>query len=166
MRGQAVERCGAKNGRRRDGSRSENEPLMNTERRGSNRLTRSSYVASPLRILAEMRKHPGGSGVNMAMFAAVPPDSSRCSAFISLTPSLFRWRHTRKPTAVASMASRSQIRWHVCQRANGNPLTSLFVQVDLRGTRKKRMRGTSQPIPIPKFLDQESAPATAVAGFQ
>jgi len=87
MRGQAVERCGAKNGRRRDESRSENEPLMNTERRGSNRLTRSSYVASPLRILAEMRKHPGGSGVNMAMSAAVQPDRSRCSAFNSTAPS-------------------------------------------------------------------------------
>jgi hypothetical protein len=37
-------------------------------------------------MLAEMREQPGGSGVNMATFAAVQPDSSRCSAFISMYP--------------------------------------------------------------------------------
>jgi hypothetical protein len=40
------------------------------------------YIASSLRMLAEMREQPGGSGVNMAMFAAVLPDRSRwCIAF-------------------------------------------------------------------------------------
>jgi hypothetical protein len=39
-------------------------------------------VARPLRIVAEMRKHPGGSGMNMATSTALQPDRSRwCIAF-------------------------------------------------------------------------------------
>lgn len=37
-------------------------------------------------MIAEMRKHPGGSGVNMAMFAAVPPNCSRCSISMAFAP--------------------------------------------------------------------------------
>jgi hypothetical protein len=43
-----------------------------------------SYDGNPLPILAEMREQPGGSGVNMATFPTVQPDSSRCSATIAL----------------------------------------------------------------------------------
>ena len=37
-------------------------------------------------MLAEMREHPGGSALNLAMFAAVQPGSLRCSAFIERVP--------------------------------------------------------------------------------
>jgi hypothetical protein len=39
-----------------------------------------------VRMLAEMRKHPGGSELNVATFAAVQPGSLRCSAFIERAP--------------------------------------------------------------------------------
>jgi hypothetical protein len=36
-----------------------------------------------VRIVAEMRKHPGGRELNLAMFATVQPGSLRCSAFMA-----------------------------------------------------------------------------------
>jgi hypothetical protein len=55
-----------------------------SNRQGSTRVVMGTAVRRAQRMLAEMRKLPGGSGVNMAMSATVSPDSSRCSATISL----------------------------------------------------------------------------------
>jgi hypothetical protein len=68
-------------------------------------------VARPLPILAEMREHPGGSGLNMATFAAVQPDSSRCSATIALAPGEDRpaTRGHDVPTAATAHAVRAKL---------------------------------------------------------
>ena len=46
-------------------------------------------------LLAEMREHPGGSELNLAMSAAVQPGSLRCSAFIERVPREHGWHALR-----------------------------------------------------------------------
>ena len=55
---------------------------------------RRATIGVSSKMLAEMREHPGGSGANMETFASVQPDSSRCSASISLAAPV-RERHAR-----------------------------------------------------------------------